>query len=583
MRRRTGSAIPPASLDRLLERLTESSRRFGAGGAAPTERLLAILARRRFPAAAPLIRFHEILLFVAAYPQSARTRRLALETLDTFATRVQRLRSAGVNLEPFDEPAVSGIAGTAIRAPSHDVLRRLAERYPARLDLDWEDYEGANRLAATWPRFFPLLEEDAFVEANVPYPAWLRAARGRSGRDLLWLLRRFERLPIPDAGTAELFDSLELPVVWELGDSRATRTVMRRAARRIFYHRTPLLRRSDVDLSANLSAASLPLRRLSRRAGRAILNMAREASAARYRELYGFTHGDPNRVLQADAGRGVEIFFSGLPPARRLPLRAYHAAFVFKNGIPVGYAEGLTLFERMELGYNVYYTFRDGESAWILGRLLRLVRQVLGVTTFSADPYQLGLGNDEAIESGAFWFYRKLGFRPARRELQRLAEREEARMAARPGYRSPARVLSRLARGHLLFDGTGASGRDWDRFAVRTLGLAVQRRMAARFGGDGRRIRRSSTAAIARALGAEPSAWNERERAAFGEWALVLALVPDLARWSAAEKEALVRIIRAKAGAEESIYVRRLLAHPKLRRALLELGRSRPDKQLSPR
>ena len=208
---------------------------------------------------------------------------------------------------------------------------------------------------------------------------------------------RFEGL------TKRLFDSLELTVVWELGDSAASRTRMRAPVSRVFLHRTPLVRRGDVDLRAHLASPPLRLRRLGRRAGGRVIAMSREASAVRYRELHGFTHGDPDRVLAADAGRGVEIFLWGVPPERRLPLRAYHAAFILKNGIPVGYAEGITLFERMELGYNVYYTFRDGESAWILGRLLRLLRQAVGVTTFSVDAYQIGLGNDEAIESGAFW------------------------------------------------------------------------------------------------------------------------------------------------------------------------------------
>jgi hypothetical protein len=560
--------------DRLLERLRESASRFEAGQAARTERLVTALSRRRFAHAAAVIRFHEILLFIAAYPQSARARSLALEALDSFGARVERLRAAGADLAAFDEPEVSGITGTSISAPGHDVVRRIAARYPGRLSLDWQGYEGANRLAATWPRFFPLLEEDSFVEANVPYPAWLRAARGRSGGDLLWLLQRFDRLRIPEAGKAELYDSLELPAAWDLGGSRATRTAMRRPVRRVFHHRGPLVKRGEVDLVAHLSGPPLSLRRLGRAAGAAVLDMARETSAVRYRELYGFTHGDAERVARADAGRGVEIFLSGLPATRRLPLRAYHAAFIFKNGIPVGYAEGLTLFERMELGYNVYYTFRDGESAWILGRLLRLIRQVLGVTTFSVDSYQLGFNNEEAIESGAFWFYRKLGFRPARPELDRLAVAEEARMARRAGYRSPARVLRRLAADQMIFDGCGLSGRDWDRFTVRNLGLAVQRRMAARFGGEADRIRRASTAAVARALQVEPSAWSKGQRAAFERWALVLALIPDLAGWPAADRRGVVSVVKAKAAPDEAAYARRLQAHSRLREAVLDLGRN---------
>ena len=112
---------------------------------------------------------------------------------------------------------------------------------------------------------------------------------------------------------------------------------------------------------------------------------------------------------------------AGVPPQHRLPLRAYHAALIFKNGVPVAYFEGLSIFERMESGFNLYYTFRDGETAWIFARVLRLMNQLLGVTVFSIDPYQVGHKNEEGIESGAFWFYRKLGFRPGRPSLLKLA------------------------------------------------------------------------------------------------------------------------------------------------------------------
>ena len=39
------------------------------------------------------------------------------------------------------------------------------------------------------------------------------------------------------------------------------------------------------------------------------------------------------------------------------------------------------------------------------------LRLAFGCTSFSIEPYQLGRDNDEGIESGAWWFYRKLGFR----------------------------------------------------------------------------------------------------------------------------------------------------------------------------
>jgi hypothetical protein len=153
----------------------------------------------------------------------------------------------------------------------------------------------------------------------------------------------------------------------------------------------------------------------------------------------------------AELGRGVDLFFFGVPAAWRLPARAYLCGMFFKYDVPVGYIEGLSLFERMEVGFNLYYTFRDGETAWLYARLLKFCRQRLAVTCFSIDPYQLGHENDEAIESGAFWFYRKLGFHPVSEEAVRLTQREEQRIAATAGYRTSPAILRRLARTPLFY------------------------------------------------------------------------------------------------------------------------------------
>jgi hypothetical protein len=565
--------VASEALERLLNQLDELKRRFDAEARTRAANVLARLAKRRFTDAGALIRFHEILLFMRAYPQSPDTLSRVEEILASFPHRVELLREAGVDLSPFEEGEVSGIAGTSLTANfSYPVARWLARRHPEEVTIDWEGYEDGARLGETLPRFLPLLEEDALVEANVPFLDWLRAASRERERSLSWLIQRFEELPLSDQERAELYGSLKLYIRWQPREFRVTRTGMKRAVRKVFYHDQPLLRRSDISLQSELDAPPLPLKRLSRHEGEAMLDMIRDTSAIRYRELHGFTYGDPRSFLRADAGRGVEFFFNGVLPLHRLPLRAYHSAFMFKNGIPVGYAEGLTLFERMEFGFNLYYTFRDGESAWLYARMLRLFRQVLGVTSFSVDPYQIGFENEEGIESGAFWFYRKLGFRPTLDHVMKIALGEERKMRARPEYRTSPRILRQISASHLLFEPSRAPRSDWDRFQVRNLGLAVNRRMAESFDGNITRIRSASTATVARALKARPEDWKETERLAFENLALVLALIPGLARWTDDEKRALARLARAKGGANESRYVRLLQKHRKLRDAIIKLG-----------
>jgi hypothetical protein len=567
--------VSPA-LERLLVRLGAAKSK--RPDPARTARLLESFDGRVLADATDLIRLHEALLFLRAYPQDRATLRGAERLLSRFGNRIERLAASEGDLEPFDRPDVSGIAGTAISTDySFDVVRWLANRFPRRVRLDWERQQDPDRLRALLPKFLPLLEEEALEDANVPYLDWLRAGEPDGRKDLAWLLARIGELPLSQPDRAERYEALRVPIVWELGNGRVTRTRMRWSTPggSRFFHREPLIARRDVSLAEAMAAPPLPLRKLSRGEGERLVDLTRGASALRYREYYGFTYADSASVRVARAGRGVEIFLMGLEKGRRLPLRAGFAGFVVKNGVPVGYIEGLAFFERIEIGFNIYYTFREGESAWIFGRVLRLLNQVYGVTSFSIDPYQLGHENDEAIESGAFWFYRKLGFRPTSPKIARLVEAEERRIEADPAYRSSPRVLARLVTGNLLYETDRRRAGDWDRFHIRNLGLAVQRRMRARYGGDAGRARRESGTRIARALGVRPDRWTLAERKAFGDLALVLDLVPDLSRWRIEERDDLAGIIRVKAGTGEIRYLKGLQRHVRLRQVMIRLGSDR--------
>jgi len=557
-----------SSINSILDRLEELKTRFDSSVLPAIEKTLARLARQKFNDAETLVRYHELLLFLRAYPHNSRIVNLAEKDLASFPRHVEALQASEVDLSTIETPEISGIAGTSVTDTfTYPIVRWLVRQQEGRVALDWDWFEDENRVAETWPRFMPLLEEDAAVEANVPYRDWLRAAAGPE-KDLPWLIRRFESLSKGEKQKAELYDSQKLYVRWT-PNYQASRTGMRLAGSKVFYHRQPLIQRRDVSLTAELEKPSPPLQLLSAKDGKKTLDMAREASTIRYRELYGFTHGDPRRVFKAEIGRGVVLLIAGVPPNWRLPLRAYHAAMIFKNGIAVGYFEGLSLFERMESGFNLYYTFRDGETAWLYARTLNVFRHLAGVTAFVLDPYQIGYENEEGIESGAFWFYRKLGFRPTKPEIMKLVLKEEERMASEKGYRTPARTLRKLAAGPMIFELDKSKTGDWDRFQARNLGLQAQRRMAERYKGDAERMRREAVASIARVLNVSARRWRDSGIVDFGA---ALALIPDLNRWTNAEKLDLGRIIEAKRNGDESEYLRRMQRHGRLRHAIIQLG-----------
>ncbi|MGE5413745.1 MAG: hypothetical protein ACM3NW_06185, partial [Syntrophomonadaceae bacterium] len=185
--------------DLLLERLERARHR--RPGAREAARWLREAARASAPDAERLLRLHEAVLFLRAYPHDARVLALAERLLSTFERRVARLDADGEDLSLFDEPEAAGVAGTTLGTDySFDVARWLARSHPRDVRIDWDAADEGDRMRATWPAFLPLLEEEALADANVPYLAWLSAATGARRDDLGWLLERYRRLPGSEAG-----------------------------------------------------------------------------------------------------------------------------------------------------------------------------------------------------------------------------------------------------------------------------------------------------------------------------------------------------------------------------------------------
>jgi hypothetical protein len=192
--------------------------------------------------------------------------------------------------------------------------------------------------------------------------------------------------------------------------------------------------------------------------------------ATRLRELFAFSHANADDVLVADPGRGLRIALIGLVPRARLPLHAYYAYLVLKNGVPVSYGAGWQIFGVLEAAANVFESFRRGESAFIVSQVLRAYRQAFGMRRIVVDPYQVGRDNPEALASGAFYFYRRLGFRSIDPNVERLARTEDAVIQSRPSYRSPRAVLRQLASSEI---GLSLGGRAVERSSVLTAAVVL--------------------------------------------------------------------------------------------------------------
>ena len=558
---------------RLLDKLEQARAQIGTIREPEFLRLLTAANKLNFSKdSQSLIRFHDLLLFLRAFVPGPRVLRLADRLLNGIEPKVKTALAAGADPDDFAPEEVAGIAGTVVEATfSYAMARWLVKHHVEEVSIQWQDYERDTQRGLIWPRFFPLLEEDSLIEAHVPFLDWLKAARGRRN-ELPWLIQQFQRLPISEKEKAVLYDLQEIMVRWDMSGSRASRTLARKPVKEFYFHRQPLIQRRQVSFAEELAKPPLAIKGLPRPEAEKTLNMVKEVLGVRYRELYGTSLAEPTWVVQADIGRGVEMYACGLPPESRMPLRAYLAGVTVKNGVPINYFECSSLFEWTEFGFNTFFAYRDGETAWIYGQMLRLLRRLHHTRAISVYPYQIGDDNEEAIESGAFWFYRKLGFRSMSPELEKLAQAEERKVRANPKYRTPARTLRRLSKANVVYETPDAERGVWDKFSTRKIGLALQRHMAKEFDGDANAMREKCVARLARHLGINPQQVSAKERNAFVDLAMVLSLVPDFVQWTKEEKAALYEIISAKSARTELRYIRLLQRHNRLRKAILQLG-----------
>ena len=173
--------------------------------------------------------------------------------------------------------------------------------------------------------------------------------------------------------------------------------------------------------------------------------------ATRSRDLDAFAYGDPHDVRIVEEARGLAFALIGLIAERRKPDADVYGAVTLHNGVPIGYMDLVIAAEQVEISFNTFSTYRDGEAARIFARTLAMARRVFGSNVFRIGPYALGDRNPEAIDSGAWWFYYKLGLRPRAAAARRLARRELKRWRADRSYRSSRKALEALARWPLYY------------------------------------------------------------------------------------------------------------------------------------
>jgi len=543
--------------------LAELERRrlaFGDEAAEARRQGLKRLARERLRGAAAVRRLHELLCFIRAYPDDAGVQAQARRMLERFGERADlRMHAAAL--------ANSGIAGTATHFRFFAAQAQwLAAHWPAQLRLDRRDREAEERIARALQVLLTHAENISLRELPRPGYATLDRLRGRSETDAAFLLRRIASMP-GDGFTREAFsDAVDASYTLAAGPGTPSRSTAYWAKAPVVFRRcAPARARPDLD--SELRRAPRRLKRLSVADGQALIDLARSAMVTRERSLEAFAYADAHDAWLVDDGDGLAYGFAGVIPERRHAVFSYYGALTLRNGVPIGYTQADVLGASAALSFNTFESFRGAEAAYTFARWLAALKALFACTSFTIEPYQLGDHNDEAIASGAWWFYAKLGFAPRDAATCALAREEAMRRRRRSGHRTSAAMLGRLAQRHLFLD--VGSGAPRPLVTPAMAGDAVSRALGAHVGGDREAALREQAGRVwARCAPGAPMPRTPALRRAWDRWAPLISALP-LARWSADECLMLTALARAKAGRSERDFVQLWQAHPRLDAAWL--------------
>lgn len=504
-----------------------------------------------------LQRRHDELCFNRAFPVSLNEHRTAGEQLLEMDSLVASL-SRAVRHDLWD----SGIVGTPLHYRfSFDVACWLARRAKGEVSIDWSEIRDTTRIDDLLLHVLQPSEDEYFDSGYTSSRDWIELARaGCPGTDFDWLMAQLQEKRLRRYWT-QLYDSADLPLIWNLGGSKSCKS------RNVLPVKTIKTRERGMrgrprSVKKEIQRPLASIQVLSRRDGAKLIDVAKASLATRHRETNHFNHANPDEVYLADVDQGVSIAVFGLLAERRFPLESTMGFLILSNGVPVGYGGSSILFRQVNTGINIFDEFRGSEASYLWVQVMRVFHALVGSTRFIANPYQFGSENTEALRSGAFWFYYRLGFRPVVAEIRDMARSEAAKKRHNKAYRSDVQTLRKLASCDMRLTLPGARHSDLfnEEWLTTSSMLATEILSAA---GEATRTRSASrvTLDVARVLGIRSlDSWSKSERRCLDAIAPIVS-VANPKSWPTPAKHDMRKLLRAKGGKHEAQFARMMCNH----------------------
>jgi hypothetical protein len=545
------------SLEKILRQYNEDQR-------ALKSEFLYRLKNRRFRDAEQVHRFHEALCFLRAYPESPELLGLVNEILDDFSSRsdVSRFKNTLVN---------TGVAGTPIDYNFFSPMARwLARKWPAHFHIDWRNSENLDKLLEVIPLLLPYAELMQFDDYEFTAREWIDRLKGPEETDATFLKRRLDTVNKGNIYAREsLHDRLDLAFRLEAGSTTPSCTHLYHPPRTIHYQVRPLISKRP-NLKKVMKELDFTVRYVSEKEGEVLVDLAKATMVTHERDLDAFSYGDKNDVRLINAPDGLQMVCIGTIPEHRYLLPAIYGFLNLKNGVPIGYFQASLIFDIAELAFTTFSTYRGAEAAVTFSKNLAVIHQLFDVNSFILDPYQLGHGNKDGLQSGVWWFYYKFGFRPEDPYVKSVLRGELKEIKRRPGYRSSLATLNELSSDNLYLDMYPKKSDKGVLSRLSSVGRGTSAYLAQHYGFKREAGLRDCVRKANRLLGVHRNHKFSHDEARMWEsWAPLILQLTGIKSWSTKDKRELVRVVRAKGGRRESDFVRLFQKHKRLQRSIL--------------
>ncbi|MBX7094164.1 MAG: hypothetical protein K1X56_05540 [Flavobacteriales bacterium] len=425
-----------------LKKLEQIQRSFTKEDIIKCLQLFKELSPRKMEHGKEMIHYAELCLFTLAYPATRELFDLAEKRLKEIIAQVEQFGKKHKEQLYYN----SGIPGSEICANFSLVHNEwLIEKFGEQ--AAWYS-EGQNEAFIAGLLNFNLnpMEQEVMNASKSEWDVWSEEITGskKSKHQLLrHVVQETRRLSLPLAAKEFIFSEFKTYTSWKTKSDAPTMFGARAPKSKRFIHSDGILKRMDISTAL---AQGVPKKiSLSRSDKEKLIDLGKGTLAGLQRETDPITYAQVQETELFDMGRGISIALYYMQPEMKMSLQSYAGYMLFKNGVPCAYGGGWLLNKESGFGVNIFPPFRGGESANVVCQLLRLYALHFRADTFTVDPYQIGLDNPDGIQSGSFWFYYRLGFRPEQSSLFKLAESEFKKITSKKGYRSSEKILLQLA------------------------------------------------------------------------------------------------------------------------------------------